>query len=163
MTRPAAPRAQPGRCTPTARILPQAQTAAAFARLGSGTQTGRAQRAGCADPKGPQHTESGPRQGTAKGVEMSPQEEFRMAAEEYIDQVSVGDLLALVEEVCRSKAQHIDENWQDRELAQAWRAASDDISRASVTHAVSRISHAWWDEAADWSSIVEGLPPEGGR
>lgn len=47
-------------------------------------------------------------------------DEFRQAAEEYIDSSSLANAIGELAEICRLKSQHIQENWQDRRNAADW-------------------------------------------
>lgn len=58
--------------------------------------------------------------------------DFQLAAEEYIDNSSVCNALSEIAEVCRLKAQHIECNWQDDQLAAVWSAAAAIIERAET-------------------------------
>ena len=40
--------------------------------------------------------------------------------EEFMDQHSFRELQELIAEICREKANHIRENWQDKYLAHQW-------------------------------------------
>ncbi len=54
----------------------------------------------------------------------------RDAIEAMIDTATLHDVLAAVAGICRDKAEHIDHNWQDRNLAALWNRAAGRIERA---------------------------------
>jgi len=49
--------------------------------------------------------------------------------ESLIDQTSLSDVLEAIETIAAEKADHIQTNWQDEELAETWTRASKGIGR----------------------------------
>lgn len=47
-------------------------------------------------------------------------QEFKQAAEEYIDSSTVANALDALGEICLAKAEHIRVNWQDEQTAKVW-------------------------------------------
>ena len=46
--------------------------------------------------------------------------EAMVRLESYVDHVGLANVLWALESICDAKAQHIEENWQDKALARAW-------------------------------------------
>ena len=62
-------------------------------------------------------------------------ETFKETLEAYIDSNSVGDTLTVLADICREKAAHIQEAWQDEETAKVWiRQARALEYRATQSH-----------------------------
>lgn len=69
-----------------------------------------------------------------------PEQDKLETLERMIDARSVAAVLAIVADVCQEKAQHIRENWQDEELAQAWERAARRVEVCAQSPAVLRVS-----------------------
>lgn len=54
------------------------------------------------------------------------------ALEFMIDTVGLSNVLYAIEHVCYAKAEHIQENWQDRTLAKAWSADARTARKAGT-------------------------------
>lgn len=51
--------------------------------------------------------------------------------EDYIDEHGVAKLLGMIVNVCAEKADHVQDNWQDRTMARAWREGAALIEDAA--------------------------------
>lgn len=49
--------------------------------------------------------------------------------EQMIDKYSVADVLIAIKDICDEKAEHIDMNWQDTQLANQWKKAAREIQK----------------------------------
>lgn len=58
------------------------------------------------------------------------------ALEAMIDKHNLHEVLWLVATIASAKANHIEENWQDRTLARQWSAASRTIEKCAESKAV---------------------------
>ncbi len=58
------------------------------------------------------------------------EQEFKDAAERYIDAAGLDNAIGALAEIAREKAEHIQVNWQDRSLAALWGMAANAIDRA---------------------------------
>lgn len=67
-----------------------------------------------------------------------PQDDLEVI-ERIIDRVGLHDTLALMAEICREKASHIDTNWQDTRLAQKWDRAADAIDKVAYGKTIKAI------------------------
>jgi hypothetical protein len=47
-----------------------------------------------------------------------------------VDSSTLAGVLEALREICLAKSQHIDENWQDRALAQQWESAARKLDSA---------------------------------
>jgi len=56
--------------------------------------------------------------------------ELTEALEKLIDKNGLDNILSILIEICELKAEHIRDNWQDMDLAQAWYDASVAIAEA---------------------------------
>jgi hypothetical protein len=51
----------------------------------------------------------------------------KLALEALIDRTSLQGVLMTLSEICGEKAEHVEDNWQDRALARHWRTAEGAI------------------------------------
>lgn len=51
--------------------------------------------------------------------------------ESIVDTYSLREVLDALAEMCREKAQHVTENWQDTTLAETWGSAADEVQSAA--------------------------------
>jgi len=59
-----------------------------------------------------------------------------LALEMMLDKHTLEIMLDRLSELCFAKAQHIEENWQDKALAKAWSKAGIAIGKLSVTDVI---------------------------
>jgi hypothetical protein len=71
---------------------------------------------------------------------MTDEERVALATlERLIDTHTLHGVTRMLADICELKAQHIEENWQDRNLAREWRASSRVMEHAAaraLQHAV---------------------------
>jgi hypothetical protein len=54
------------------------------------------------------------------------------ALEAIVDRNSLPEVLEALSQICYEKAEHIETNWLDTELAKAWRKAGEIVLKASI-------------------------------
>lgn len=52
--------------------------------------------------------------------------------EQMVDKLSIIGVLDHLEEICYLKAQHLQENWQDRKSAKHWEKRAKQIQKAKI-------------------------------
>jgi len=60
--------------------------------------------------------------------------------EHLIDAHGLSGIISGLTEIARQKADHIRENWQDRELSKEWERSAKHLERAQV--AIDRLNHS---------------------
>jgi len=63
---------------------------------------------------------------------MTKQQTVSQQIEFMIDGNSVKAVLEIIAEICNSKAEHIQEAWQDKKLARAWRTVGGRIGMVAA-------------------------------
>ena len=58
-------------------------------------------------------------------------DELKLAIELEMDKTSLAEIVDIVAEICAEKAQHVEENWDDPELARVWSEASASLLETS--------------------------------
>lgn len=58
--------------------------------------------------------------------------ELEMTIEKLVDQHSLCLVLSKLVDICHGKAQHLEENWQDKNAAKAWDSAAKAIDKAKA-------------------------------
>jgi hypothetical protein len=59
-------------------------------------------------------------------------EQLRNELESLIDSNSLSTVLDAISVICHEKAEHVNENWQDKTLAKSWVKAGNRIGRMLV-------------------------------
>lgn len=62
------------------------------------------------------------------------------AMERLVDQIYLDQTLEMLAMICDEKAQHIRENWQDDDLADAWQRAGDRIGECALHEDIQDVS-----------------------
>ena len=66
--------------------------------------------------------------------------DHKVMLETSIDSFSLADVLEAIAEICREKAQHLSENWQDERTARLWEHAANRVERCAVSPDVCNVS-----------------------
>lgn len=64
---------------------------------------------------------------------------FTDRLEEMVDRMGLGEVLALLSDVCDAKADHVAGAWADHTLADAWSAARDRLSEWAGDEIIARL------------------------
>ena len=62
---------------------------------------------------------------------MATEDVNETSVEDYIDRHGMVHLLAMLENICYEKAEHVQVNWQDRTMASAWRRGAARVGKAA--------------------------------
>lgn len=66
--------------------------------------------------------------------------DHKLMLETSIDSSSLADVLEALAEICREKAQHLQENWQDERAANLWNRAANRVETCAASSAVQDVS-----------------------
>ena len=66
-------------------------------------------------------------------------EDISSQLEAILDSSKLSTVVQALGEICFAKAEHLQSNWQDRELAHIWERAGNKLVNASINHYIARI------------------------
>jgi hypothetical protein len=69
------------------------------------------------------------------------------ALESLIDKHGMVNIMLGLVHICDEKAEHVESNWQDLELASAWRKVSDALIGKRLSNALNRLPGKGWRPA----------------
>ena len=75
----------------------------------------------------------------ASDQEMKNLEKALDDLERFIDDRGIAEVMMMLVHICDEKACHIEENWQDAELAKAWFKVSDNLISRQASDAINSL------------------------
>ena len=66
-------------------------------------------------------------------------EDITEALEAILDSSKLDQVIHALGEICWAKAEHINNNWQDKELGTVWERAGNELASVSINYLITRV------------------------